>query len=121
MSRVILNNALKLNVCRAFSKSSSKPPKEPTAAAKCESKTEPSKKTAAASKCKATPKREAVIPDVPGLSPNIVKAKSQPLGPGASSTGPYKVPEYYCYDRFSYHESEVEMAKFRCPQPSARN
>lgn len=102
MSRVILKSGFKLQVCRAFSNSASKPPKKPTAAA-------------------APAKKEAVKADVPGLSPNIVKAKSQPLGPGASSSGPYKVPEYYCYDRFSYHEAEVEMAKYRCEQPSAVN
>lgn len=102
MSRVILNNGLRLNVCRAFSQSSSKPPKN-----------------TATQTTTTTVKKEAVKTDVPGLSPNIVKQRNQPLGPGASATGPYKVPEYYCYDRFSYHEAEVEMAKYRCPQPSA--
>lgn len=102
MSRVILNNGLKLNVCRAFSQGSSKPPKKATTQTTT-----------------TTVKKEAIKTDVPGLSANIVKQRSQPLGPGASPTGPYKVPEYYCYDRFSYHEAEVEMAKYRCPQPSA--
>lgn len=103
MSRVLLTNSLKLNGYRAFSQSTSKPPK---------------KTSKAATTAKTT---EAVRTDVPGLSSNIVKPKSQPLGPGASPTGAYKVPEYYCYDRFSYHEAEVEMAKYRCPQPSALN
>lgn len=57
--------------------------------------------------------------NVPGLSSNVIKQKAEPLGPGASTTGAYKVPEYFCYDRFSYHGAEVEMAKYRCPQPSA--
>lgn len=56
---------------------------------------------------------------VTGLSSYVIKQKSEPLGPGASSSGPYKVPEYFCYDRFSYHGAEVELAKYRCPQPSA--
>lgn len=57
--------------------------------------------------------------NVPGLSSYVIKKKSEPLGPGASSSGQYKVPEYFCYDRFSYHGAEVELAKYRCPQPSA--
>lgn len=57
--------------------------------------------------------------DVPGLSSDVIKQKAEPLGPGASASGTYKVPEYFCYDRFSYHGAEVEMAKYRCPQPSA--
>lgn len=80
---------------RAFSQKASKPPKT--------------------SSKSATPSE----PKVTGLSANIIKKKSEPLGPGASVTGTYKVPEYYCYDRFSYHEAEVEMAKHRCPQPVA--
>lgn len=62
---------------------------------------------------------EAAV-NVPGLSSNVIKKRSGPLGPGASATGDYKVPEYYSYDRFSYHESEVELAKYRCPQPDAQ-
>lgn len=57
--------------------------------------------------------------DVPGLTSYVIKQKAEPLGPGASASGTYKVPEYFCYDRFSYHGAEVEMAKYRCPQPSA--
>lgn len=97
MKRAVLNNAFRLNASRAFSGSASNPPAKPAAAAK------------------------AINSNVPGLSANIVKPKSQPLGPGAASDGTYKVPEYYSYDRFSYHEAEVEMAKYRCPQPTARN
>lgn len=57
--------------------------------------------------------------NVPGLSSYVIKQRAEPLGPGASKTKAYKVPEYFCYDRFSYHGAEVEMAKYRCPQPSA--
>lgn len=57
--------------------------------------------------------------NVPGLSSYVIKQKAEPLGPGASKTKAYKVPEYFCYDRFSYHGAEVELAQFRCPQPSA--
>lgn len=56
--------------------------------------------------------------NVPGLSDKCVLSKAEPLGPGASSTGVYKVPEYYCYNKTSYHEAEVELACFRGPQPS---
>lgn len=33
--------------------------------------------------------------NVPGLSTSVITKKSGPLGPGASQTGVYKVPEYY--------------------------
>ncbi|EDX01986.1 uncharacterized protein LOC6525039 [Drosophila yakuba] len=58
-------------------------------------------------------------PAVVGLTSNCVKPTTGPVGPGASATGGYKVPEYYSFNRFSYAEAEVEMAKYRCPQPSA--
>lgn len=57
--------------------------------------------------------------NVIGLTSYVIKQKAEPLGPGASATGAYKVPEYFCYDRFSYHGAEIELAKYRCPQPSA--
>lgn len=67
----------------------------------------------------ATQKPKAGIPDVPGLSKNCVLPKAHPVGPGASTDGDYKVPEYFCYDKTSYYEAEVEMEKFRLPQPSS--
>ncbi|XP_065363138.1 uncharacterized protein NdufV3 [Calliphora vicina] len=57
--------------------------------------------------------------NVKGLSSNCVKPVSEPVGPGASPTGQYKVPEYFCFNRFSFAEAEIEMAKYRCPQPTA--
>ncbi|KAG6442429.1 hypothetical protein O3G_MSEX002370 [Manduca sexta] len=61
------------------------------------------------------------IPDVPGLSSAVVHPASQPVGPGVdpSKSGAYKVPEYFCYDNTSFFEAEIEMAKYRLPQPSA--
>lgn len=91
---------------RAFSSSASKPPPGSP------------KKDAAAAKA---PKEAAIKSDVPGLSAKIVRPTNEPVGPGASPTGVYKVPEYFCYDRFSYCEAEIEMAKYRLPQPSAVN
>lgn len=61
----------------------------------------------------------ACVKDVPGLSAKCVLPKNGPLGPGASATAEYKVPEYFCYDKTSYAEAELEMANFRCPQPTA--
>ncbi|XP_073834905.1 NADH:ubiquinone oxidoreductase subunit V3 [Musca autumnalis] len=63
----------------------------------------------------------ATTPNVTGLSSNCVKPTTSPVGfMGASADNPnYKVPEYFSFNRFSYHEAEVEMAKYRCPQPSA--
>jgi NADH dehydrogenase [ubiquinone] flavoprotein 3, mitochondrial len=31
----------------------------------------------------------------------------------------YKSPEYFSYNKMSYHEAEVEMEKFRVEQPVA--
>lgn len=66
-----------------------------------------------------TPKSDGINANVPGLSSYVIKKKAEPLGPGASATGIYKVPEYFSYDRFSYHGAEIELAKYRIPQPSA--
>ncbi|XP_055545910.1 uncharacterized protein LOC129730539 [Wyeomyia smithii] len=63
---------------------------------------------------------KAASGDVQGLSSKCVHQKSGPIGPGASRDGEYKVPEYFCYDKASYFEAEVEMEKFRLPQPSAK-
>ncbi|CAH0625624.1 unnamed protein product [Chrysodeixis includens] len=67
------------------------------------------------------PPASPTLPDVPGLSSNVIQPASQPLGPGVDpqKTGAYKVPEYYQYDSTSFFEAEVEMSKFRLPQPSA--
>nr|XP_040227118.1 uncharacterized protein LOC120952070 [Anopheles coluzzii] len=59
--------------------------------------------------------------DVPGLSSRCVAKKDGPVGPGAERTGTYKVPEYFSYNQTSYFEAEIEMSKFRIPQPSAKN
>ncbi|XP_052864991.1 uncharacterized protein LOC128271476 [Anopheles cruzii] len=59
--------------------------------------------------------------DVPGLSSRCVMKKDGPIGPGADRNGEYKVPEYFSYDQTSYFEAEIEMSKFRIPQPSAKN
>lgn len=69
---------------------------------------------------KPTPQKPAGIPSVPGLSSNIVRPTTGPVGPGASTTGEYKVPEYFCFNNTSYYEAEIEMAQFRCPQPVAK-
>ncbi|XP_053669715.1 uncharacterized protein LOC128720094 [Anopheles nili] len=66
----------------------------------------------------ATPSTPA---DVPGLSSRCVASKSGPVGPGAERNGTYKVPEYFNYNQTSYFEAEIEMSKFRIPQPSAKN
>lgn len=53
---------------------------------------------------------------VSGLS--VAKVPTEPVGPGATKAGEYKNPEYFCYDKTSYFEAEIEMLKYRCPQPS---
>lgn len=67
---------------------------------------------------KSQPKSDSM--NVQGLTSYVIKQRAEPLGPGASIGGEYKVPEYFCYDRFSYHGAEVELAKYRLPQPTAR-
>lgn len=54
--------------------------------------------------------------NVTGLTSYVVVKKPAEVKP----TDEYKVPEYFCYDRFSYHGAEVELAKYRCPQPSSK-
>ncbi|XP_034235924.1 uncharacterized protein LOC117642147 [Thrips palmi] len=61
----------------------------------------------------------ADTPSVPGLSKNVLSVPSGEVGPGASKSTGYKNPEYFCYHAGSYFEAEVEMLKYRCPQPSA--
>ncbi|XP_014260924.1 uncharacterized protein LOC106673349 [Cimex lectularius] len=57
---------------------------------------------------------------VPGLSENVLKVPSQEVGPGATKDGEYKNPEYFCYNKTSYFEAEIEMLKFRLPQPISK-
>lgn len=42
------------------------------------------------------------------------------VGPGAAKSAEYKNPEYFSYNNISYFEAEVEMSKFRIPQPSSK-
>uniref|UniRef100_A0A1B6LUA1 Uncharacterized protein n=1 Tax=Graphocephala atropunctata TaxID=36148 RepID=A0A1B6LUA1_9HEMI len=56
--------------------------------------------------------------NVTGLSANCVASPSGEVGPGASKSAAYKNPEYFCYHNTSYFEAEVEMSKYRLPQPS---
>lgn len=58
--------------------------------------------------------------NVPGLS-EAVHTMEEPVGPGAAKSGEYKVPEYFNYNKNSYYEAEIEMERFRCPQPIALN
>lgn len=68
-----------------------------------------------------SPLSSQVNAEIPGLSSACVHPATQPVGPGVEpdKSGAYKVPEYFCYDASTYYEAEVEMAKFRCPQPSS--
>lgn len=67
---------------------------------------------------KSAPCSSKLNSDVPGLSDRVIKPSKGPVGPGASKGSQYKNPEYFSYDRLSYYEAEIEMAKYRCPQPS---
>ncbi|XP_055382892.1 uncharacterized protein LOC129613003 [Condylostylus longicornis] len=65
------------------------------------------------------PTMQGINTQVEGLSSRCVKSSAEPVGPGASANGEYKVPEYFLYSKGSYAEAEIELAKYRCPQPSA--
>lgn len=54
---------------------------------------------------------------ISGLTGACVKPNEAKNVPGTGKE--YKVPEYFAYDRMSYHHAEVEMEKFRVPQPVA--
>ncbi|CAH0560063.1 unnamed protein product [Brassicogethes aeneus] len=56
-------------------------------------------------------------PNVQGLTEACVKIPNAPVGPGAAKNTDYKNPEYFCYDKNSYFEAEIEMLKYRCTQP----
>lgn len=58
------------------------------------------------------------VPKVIGLSEACLRVPKDPVGPGAAKNTGYKNPEYFCYDKTSYFEAEIEMLKYRCPQPS---
>ncbi|CRK98013.1 CLUMA_CG011382, isoform A [Clunio marinus] len=66
----------------------------------------------AASSTPADPLRNVV-----GLTGSCVKTNEAKNVPGAGQD--YKVPEYFGYNRMTYHEAECEMEKFRVPQPVA--
>lgn len=51
---------------------------------------------------------------VTGLSEKVLGK----VGPGRESAA-YKVPEYFQYGRHSYHEAEIELGPYRCPQPKS--
>lgn len=62
----------------------------------------------------ATPKPVDPLEKVSGLTTNVVGKPEA----GAHSKD-YKVPEYFLYGRHSYHEAEIELGPYRCPQPNA--
>ncbi|KAK4886092.1 hypothetical protein RN001_002363 [Aquatica leii] len=59
------------------------------------------------------------IEDVPGLSNQVVDYGNDPVGSGASKNSDYKNPEYFSYHKLSYYEAEMEMVKYRLPQPDS--
>lgn len=62
---------------------------------------------------------ETNFSNVVGLSSRCVETTTGPVGPGAKTDGDYKVPEYFCFNQYTFTEAEIEMAKYRVPQPSA--
>lgn len=52
-----------------------------------------------------------------GLTSSCVKPNEAKNVPGTGKE--YAPAEYFGYHRMSYHEAEVEMEKFRVPQPVA--
>ncbi|XP_069945946.1 histone H1-like [Cherax quadricarinatus] len=68
---------------------------------------------------------ESVIPKAPDI--HEYKSAATPsdpghsVGPGALKSGDYPNTEYFCYEKMSFYDLEVEMAPHRLPQPSANN
>ncbi|BES90943.1 Hypothetical protein NTJ_03751 [Nesidiocoris tenuis] len=62
-----------------------------------------------------------IVKDVPGLSANCLSVPNEAVGPGVTAQSEYKVPEYFCYDKTSYFEAEIEILKYRLPQPSSKS
>lgn len=60
------------------------------------------------------------IKNVTGLSKAVLTIPKENVGPGASKNSNYKNPEYFCYHTTSYFEAEIEMLKYRMPQPSSK-
>lgn len=54
---------------------------------------------------------------ISGLSSKCVAPNDARAVPGTGKD--YKVPEYFGFNKMSYSEAEVEMEKFRIPQPIA--
>lgn len=62
---------------------------------------------------------QPLVDKVTGLSEKICSIPNEPVGPGATKTSDdYKNAEYFCYNNMSYVDAEIEMSKYRCPQPS---
>lgn len=61
--------------------------------------------------------------NVSGLSSAVVFSATEPVGPGVQpdKSGVYKTPEYFCYNRTSFYEAEVEIAKYRNPPPIVKS
>lgn len=66
-----------------------------------------------------TKQAQVSVNNVTGLSNNVLSTPKDSVGPGASKNSSYKNPEYFCYHNTSYFEAEIEMAKYRLPQPSS--
>ncbi|XP_071519816.1 uncharacterized protein NdufV3 isoform X1 [Panulirus ornatus] len=63
-----------------------------------------------------------VAPSIPEyISAATPTDPADPVGPGALKSGNYQNTEYYCYNKMSYFDLEMEMASQRIPQPSADN
>ncbi|KAG5682181.1 hypothetical protein PVAND_011549 [Polypedilum vanderplanki] len=72
--------------------------------------------TKAGSATQGAPKPDP-LKNVSGLSTKVVKNNDQKAVSGTGKD--YQVPEYFGFNRMSYHEAEVEMERFRIPQPVA--
>lgn len=65
-----------------------------------------------------------ILPEnVPGMSSAVVFTATEPVRPGVQTdkSGIYKTPEYFCYNRMSFYEAEVEIAKYRNPPPAIKS
>ncbi|CAH1708598.1 NADH dehydrogenase [ubiquinone] flavoprotein 3, mitochondrial [Aphis gossypii] len=67
-----------------------------------------------------TEKPKDITSNVKGLSSKVIIANPPPERVRkAAENGPYKNPQYFSYHKNSYFDAEIEMHKYRLPQPSS--
>lgn len=116
---IILRRRILQNYSFTSNKSDCSAPIKPAKEAKESRKLLDTRCGAIEEKLQMDPLHEQIMKGVQGLSSNVVKYGTKPVQSGVALDGVYKNPEYFAYDRMSYYEAHIELAKYRLEQPSA--